>query len=147
MIMISMDEAVKILRGGHCGILEWNRLRKYPLRTPTLMGLNLYLADLCGVNFSQSDVQIYLEFSCSMRFEYMDISRAILINTKLREANFRWANLSYTKLCGSDLYNTNFLGANLYKTDFRGVKNFSYAQLKVAKNFEFSILDPENSML
>jgi len=49
---MTLDEALKLLRGGADGIAEWNRCRDEDEEVPSLKGADLRGADLSGANLS-----------------------------------------------------------------------------------------------
>jgi hypothetical protein len=84
------EEAIKLLRGGREGVVEWNRRRESGEEIPNLSGADLRGAHLRGAHL-----------------------RARLIGADLRGADLRGADLRRANLCEADLREADLSGAHL----------------------------------
>jgi uncharacterized protein YjbI with pentapeptide repeats len=103
------DDALKLLKGGSEGIVEWNRRREEGEQIPDLTDTDLTDTDLSNANLSSAN-----------------LSGAVLTDAHLRGANLSGANLS-----GADLTDTDLTDADLTDAYLRHV-NLASAYLKGA---------------
>jgi hypothetical protein len=108
---MNQEHAIKLLRGGPRGIREFNVRRDRGDPLPDFDGVNLTCARLCGVNFSQAELDNAI-------LAGSNLERALLIGADLRNANLEGANLAgsslrFAKLHQTVLYDTNLRDANL----------------------------------
>jgi uncharacterized protein YjbI with pentapeptide repeats len=122
------DEAIKLLKGGAEGIVEWNRRRADALWNrlrggreglPNLSKANLSGAYLRDANLSEADLS------------EADLGAADLTTAVLSGANLRGANLSEATLGEAILDEANLSGASLSDADLSGTF-FSRADLRGA---------------
>jgi TIR domain/Pentapeptide repeats (8 copies) len=90
------DEALKLLKGGLNGIVQWNRRRESGEEIPDLSQANVVAANLSSVKFR------------SAKLCYADLCYANLMGADLNDADLSGADLT-----GADLSGANLTGANL----------------------------------
>ncbi len=89
------DEALRLLRGGQEGVLEWNHRISHDEEAPNLHNAFLINADLRGV----------------------DLRGAYLVGVNLCEANLHHANLAGSLLSGADLRGADLRRAQLHNAN------------------------------
>ena len=137
--------------------LERSNLQKADLQKANLVGVNLQEANLQEANLQESRLEganLWLVDLRGANLEKANLTNSRLSAAKLHRAVMRKTNLEGADLRGSRFYDTDFRGANFKDADIRGaefarVKDLTFDQIKVAKNWqdaEFSkdVL-PENS--
>ena len=152
---ISVEKAMKLLRGGDEGIQEWNKLRIFGAEIP-----HLIRADLSGANLSGARlIQVHLEGAnlegADLRranLEETHLFRANLFRADLRGANLRGANLegaflAWARLERANLNNANLEGATLARARLEKA-NLARARLEKANldnaNLEGADLEEAN---
>jgi TIR domain/Pentapeptide repeats (8 copies) len=99
---MNRDEALKLLKGGHARIAEWNKWRKSTHdEVPDLRRADLSGANLGRANFSTADLS------------FANLGGADLFTANLSEANLSEANLSEADLRGAHLSGANVIEAIL----------------------------------
>jgi hypothetical protein len=127
------DEALRLLKGGHQEVLEWNDRRNRNERIPDLTDADLHGADLRGANLfgaildgSKLSGAILVEanlIQASLRGA--DLLGAALVKARLHMASLVKADLSYSTARSVDfsaavLSQANLAGAQLHGSQFHG---------------------------
>lgn len=137
--------------------LERSNLKKSDLEEAILVGANLQEANLQEANLQRSKLEKADLWLVDLRGA--NLTEASLINArlsaaKLHRAIMRKANLEGADLRGSRFYDTDFRDANFKDSDvkraeFVRVKNLTFEQIKLAKNWQSAKFGqdflPENS--
>jgi uncharacterized protein YjbI with pentapeptide repeats len=123
------DEALRLLRRGPNGVMEWNQWRETSEAIPVLQGadlsgVRLAVANLGGANLSQA------HFGGS-NLNYANLGMANLSGAWLPKANLDWANLTSANLTMANIREATLVRADLSGTDLSGA-NLSGADLKWA---------------
>ncbi len=105
------QEALKLLRGGNYGIMEWNRRRENGERIPDLSGVNLSGLVLTKVNLSEANLSRATIDKAVLHVS--NFSKADLSKASLQEAEFDCADFSGANLSGADLGKADFFLADL----------------------------------
>jgi len=139
--------------------LERANLQKTDLQKANLVGANLRKANLQDANLQESNLEGADLWLVDLRGA--DLKGAIFKNSRLSAAKLHRAVMRKAVLEGADLrgarfYDTDFRDANLKDADikeaeFARVKNLTFAQIKVTKNWQNATFAkdvlPENSEL
>jgi hypothetical protein len=120
---MSLEEAVKLLKGGQSGIAEWNRRwesegQAIPWPRVDLSGADLHEVDLRGVDFSLGRFS-FTNFS-GADLRGANFSSAVAYNAKFGGANLRGANLRGANLLGTVFHSADLQGADLRGAELRG---------------------------
>jgi uncharacterized protein YjbI with pentapeptide repeats len=110
------EEAVKLLRGGRDGVLEWNRRREAGEPVPRLAKAALRDAKLGGVNLAGVELQeanLYGAYLGHANLIGAHLSRAQLGSANLSEANLTAATLLEARLKDAVLGSANLTKARL----------------------------------
>lgn len=123
--------------------LQEANLRKANLYNANLMEANLYNANLMEANVLGANLQ-------KANLMETNFKGACLVIAKLHRANLYKANLMEAKLQGANLQGAYLKeaylqGTDLEKADLRGAESLTVDQIKLAKNWEMAIYDPEIS--
>ena len=118
---MNQDEALKLLRGGREGIIEWNRRVAGGDNIPSLHGINLGKSDLgdteldgaslVDANLTGADLSDATLVGADL--SNADLHEADLTDASLFTANLTKANLEDADLSGADLGHANLAGAKL----------------------------------
>jgi uncharacterized protein YjbI with pentapeptide repeats len=100
-----------------------------------LGGANLKEARLCGASLHLASLK-------AADLEGADLTGADLLHARLNEANLRGANLTSARLDHADFAGADLKGANLSGASLHHAKNLTWAQLKVARRNQSTILPP-----
>jgi hypothetical protein len=104
------DEAIRMLKGGEDGIIEWNGRRSREEEIPDLRG-----AHLGGADLRRADLRV-------AHLSEADLYRADLRRADLSNATLSGARLSGASLGGADLFGAYLPGADLSGVGLRGAQ-------------------------
>ena len=118
-------EALKLLKGGREGIVEWNRRRDAWEQIPDLSGADLSGANLCDANLSgasRGPSDLNSADLSHLTLARVDLNYATLSFARLRAASVSRAILSGANLSDADLNGTDLSHAILSRTNFSRAK-------------------------